>query len=86
MESWCILLHIAAAEGWDAAQINVKTAFLYGILPEDEVQYMEQPEGFEEGGKEDLVSHARVKHFNIKYHFIRERAQMGEILIKYVNH
>ncbi|KAG5729851.1 Copia protein [Termitomyces sp. T112] len=55
MELWCILLHIAVAEGWDAAQIDMKTAFLYGILPEDEVQYMEQPEGFEEGGKEDLV-------------------------------
>ncbi|KNZ73971.1 Copia protein [Termitomyces sp. J132] len=35
---------------------------------------------------EDPTAHARVKHFNIKYHFIRERAQMGEILIKYVNH
>lgn len=55
MESWRILLHIAAAKGWDAAQIDVKTAFLYGILPEDEIQYMEQPEGFEEEGKEDCV-------------------------------
>lgn len=55
MESWHILLHIAATEGWDATQIDVKTAFLYGILPDDEVQYMEQPEGFEEPGKEDHV-------------------------------
>jgi Reverse transcriptase (RNA-dependent DNA polymerase) len=41
--------------GWDAQQIDVKTAFLYGLLPEDEIQYMEQPVGFEEPGKEDWV-------------------------------
>lgn len=34
---------------------------------------------------EDPTAHARVKHFNVKYHFIRECAQMGEIIIKYVN-
>lgn len=55
MELRRILRHIAAMEGWDAAQIDVKTAFLYGILPEDKIQYMEQPEGFEEPGKEDWV-------------------------------
>ena len=53
MESWQILLHIAASEGWDATQINIKMAFLYGLLPDNEVQYMEQPEGFEEPRKED---------------------------------
>ena len=52
-ESWKIVLHMAAANGWDAQQIDVKTAFLNGILPEDEIQYMEQPKGFEEPGKED---------------------------------
>ena len=41
MESWRILLHIAASLGWDAQQINIKTVFLYGLLPEEEVQYME---------------------------------------------
>lgn len=55
LESFRALLHIAAAHDWDAQQIDVKTAFLYGLLPEDEVQYMEQPEGFEEVGKEDWV-------------------------------
>jgi hypothetical protein len=43
MESWRILLHIAASLGWDAQQIDVKTAFLYGLLPEEEIQYMTQP-------------------------------------------
>lgn len=54
-ESWRILLHLAATQGWDAMQIDVKTAFLYGVLPEEETTYMEQPQGFEEPGKEDHV-------------------------------
>jgi hypothetical protein len=55
MESWRILLHIVAFLGWDTQQINVKTAFLYDLLPNDEVQYMQQPTGFEKPGKEDWV-------------------------------
>ena len=55
MESWRILLHIAATLGWDSQQIDIKTAFLYGLLPDDEVQYMEQPRGFEETGKETWI-------------------------------
>lgn len=55
MELWRIFLHLAAANSWDATQINVKTAFLYGLLLNDKVQYMEQPEGFEEPGKENWV-------------------------------
>jgi hypothetical protein len=55
MELWHILLHIAACNSWDAQQIDIKTAFLYGLLLDDEVQYMRQPEGFEEPGKEEWV-------------------------------
>ena len=55
MESWHILLHIAASLGWDAQQIDIKTSFLYGLLPDDEIQYMQQPAGFEEPGMEDWV-------------------------------
>jgi hypothetical protein len=55
MESWKILLHIAASLGWDAQQIDVKMAFLYSLLPDNEVQYMQQPTGFEEPGKENWV-------------------------------
>jgi len=55
MESWRILLHIAAVQGWDAQQIDVKTAFLYGLLPDNETQYMEQPAGFEEPGRKGDV-------------------------------
>ena len=34
---------------------------------------------------EDLSLHQRVKHINIKYHFLRERINMGEITLKYIN-
>ena len=39
MESWHVLLHLAATLNWDAQQVNIKTAFLYGLLPNNEVQY-----------------------------------------------
>jgi len=55
MKSWCVLLHLAASRGWHAQQIDIKTAILYGMLPENEVQYMEQPAGFQEIGKETWV-------------------------------
>ena len=53
MESVRLLLNIAAAKDWDIQQIDVKTAFLYGFLPADKAQYLEQPEAFAEPGKED---------------------------------
>jgi hypothetical protein len=39
----------------DIQQIDVKTASLHGILSDDEICYMEQPEGYWEEGREDLV-------------------------------
>lgn len=54
-ESWRVLLHLAAVQGWDAMQVDIKTAFLYGILPEEETTYMEQPKDFEELGKENYI-------------------------------
>lgn len=55
MESFHVILHIAAALNWELHQIDIKTAFLYGLLDPSEVCYMEQPDGFEESGKEDWV-------------------------------
>ena len=55
MESWHILLHLAAALNWSSKQTDVKTVFLYSILPDDKVQWMEQPKGMEEEGFEDHV-------------------------------
>ncbi|KAJ8480980.1 hypothetical protein ONZ45_g15469 [Pleurotus djamor] len=47
-ESIRSLLHIAAANDWDIQQIDVKTAFLYGQLPEDEQIYIEQIKDFDD--------------------------------------
>ena len=55
LESFRSILHLAATLGWDIQHFDVKTAFLHGILPEEEMAYMEQPPGFETPGKEGWV-------------------------------
>jgi hypothetical protein len=40
MEATKVLLHIAAMLGWDVQQLDVKTAFLYSLLLEEETQFM----------------------------------------------
>ncbi|OJT07316.1 Retrovirus-related Pol polyprotein from transposon TNT 1-94 [Trametes pubescens] len=55
LESFRVLIHLAASLDWDLHQVDVKTAFLYGTLPENEICYMEQPRGFEMPGKSDWV-------------------------------
>ena len=49
------VLHLAASNDWSLHQYDVKTAFLNGVLPEDEIQFMEQPPGFAVPGKETHV-------------------------------
>ena len=34
---------------------------------------------------EDPLLHDRVKHIDIKYHFLRERAQNNELKLRYIN-
>jgi hypothetical protein len=48
-------LHLATHLGWDSQQINIKTAFLYGSLPDDETWFMYKPTSFEEPDKQDWV-------------------------------
>jgi hypothetical protein len=55
LESFCALLHLAASRDWDLKQFDIKTAFLHGVLPEEETMFMEQPPGFEAPGKEEWV-------------------------------
>jgi hypothetical protein len=55
MESFRIILHLAAHLDWDLRQLDIKTAFLHGVLPEDETMFMEQPPGFALPGQEDWV-------------------------------
>ncbi|TFY74098.1 hypothetical protein EWM64_g9914 [Hericium alpestre] len=53
LKSQRLALHIGATHDWEMEQLDVKTAFLHGVL-EEEV-YMEQPPGFAEPGKEDFI-------------------------------
>jgi hypothetical protein len=59
-----ILLAIAAIHGLEIHQMDVVTAFLAGKL-EEEI-YMEQPEGFEIGSREDLVCRLRKSIYGLK--------------------
>jgi hypothetical protein len=52
-ESLRMLLALAALENWEIHQMDVKSAFLNGLL--DEEIYMEQPEGFITPGQENKV-------------------------------
>jgi len=53
-------------QGWDIQQIDIKTAFLHGVLPEDETAYLEQPKGFEEPGKEGWVMRLMKSIYRMK--------------------
>jgi Reverse transcriptase (RNA-dependent DNA polymerase) len=66
LESFRIILHIAAALDWDIYQFDIKTAFLNGVLPPDKIAYMEQPPGFKEPGKEDWVMELSKSIYGIK--------------------
>jgi hypothetical protein len=59
-----VLLALAAAHDWEVHHMDVKTAFLNGDL-EEEV-YMDQPEGFQEVGKEDLVCRLKKSLYGLK--------------------
>ena len=66
LESFCLVLHLAASLGWDLQQLDVKMAFLHGVLPPEETAYVEQPPGFEEPGKEDWVWRLQKSIYRMK--------------------
>ncbi|KAI5328240.1 hypothetical protein L3X38_027637 [Prunus dulcis] len=58
------LIPLAAQKGWKLCQLDVKSAFLNGIL-EEEV-YVDQPEGFVIKGAEDKVYRLRKALYGLK--------------------
>ena len=56
LESFRSLLHIAAVLNWDIQHVNIKTAFLHGVLPENETIFIKQPPSFEAPSKGDWVT------------------------------
>jgi hypothetical protein len=55
LESLHVILCITVVNDWCIRQYDIKTAFLYRILPKEETQFMEQPPGFTQPGKEAHV-------------------------------
>ena len=51
-ETFRMLMAMAALRDLEVHQLDVKTAFLYGVLDPEEQVWVEQPEGFAEGGRE----------------------------------
>ncbi|KAG5549866.1 hypothetical protein RHGRI_014986 [Rhododendron griersonianum] len=64
MSSIRVVLGMAASLNLEVEQLDVKTAFLHGDL-EEEI-YMEQPEGFKEKGKENLVCKLKKSLYGLK--------------------
>ena len=58
--------HITATLDWDLKQFNIKTAFLHGILPDNETMYMQQPKGFKVLGKEEWVMQLKKSIYSMK--------------------
>ena len=63
-KSVCLILAMAALEGWVLTGLDVWNAYLYGKL--DEEIYMEQPEGFIVPGKENMVLCLRRALYGLK--------------------
>ena len=59
-----LVLSIVAAEDLHLEQLDVKTAFLHGDLDKD--IYMQQPEGFEAPGREELVFRLQKNLYGLK--------------------
>ena len=59
-----MVLHIAALEDWELDQMDVKNAYLNGIL-EEEI-YMAQPEGYKVPGQEDKVLRLKKGLYGLK--------------------
>ena len=64
MTSIQTVLSISASMDLEVEQLDVKTAFLHGDL-EEEI-YMQQPKGFVEEGKENLVCRLRKSLYGLK--------------------
>ena len=63
-ESLRLLLALAALENWEIHQMDVKSAFLNGVLNEE--IYMEQPQGFIAAGQEKKVCRLKKAIYGLK--------------------
>ena len=61
-----LILALACIFDWHVHQCDVSTAFLNGILGDDEVIFMKQPEGFIKEGTEHLVCKLKKSLYGLK--------------------
>jgi len=64
METVRAVLSIAAQNKWKVYQMDVKSAFLNGVLMED--VYIEQPLGYEKKGEEHKVCRLKKALYGLK--------------------
>jgi hypothetical protein len=64
MTSIRIILSLVVVEDFPLEQLDVKTTFLHGDLEED--IYMQQPQGYEVKGKENLVCRLKKSLYGLK--------------------
>ncbi|KRZ83002.1 Retrovirus-related Pol polyprotein from transposon TNT 1-94 [Trichinella sp. T8] len=83
------ILAISANYGLIAHQLDFVSAYLNGEI-EEEI-YMEIPEKLDESDNQselklakNPVFHARTKHIDIRYHFIREAAERKDVELRYL--
>ena len=55
METFWTVTHIAAVNSWVLHQVDIKTAFLRGVLEPGEEVYMKQPKGFKVKGSKEQI-------------------------------
>ena len=53
LDTICLIIALAAQEGWSIFQLDVKSAFLHGELSEE--IFVQQPQGYEKKGEEHKV-------------------------------
>ena len=58
------MVGIAATMNLEIEQLDVKTTFLHGAL--EEAIYMQQPEGFVQKGKENMVCQLKKSWYGLK--------------------
>ena len=63
-ESVCTILVLAVLKKWKIEGLDVKSAFLYGML--DKELYMEQPQGFKVLGNEHKVLRLKKAIYGLK--------------------
>ena len=79
-ESLRLLLALAALEDWEIHQMDVKSAFLNGLL--DEEIYMEQPEGFVNPDHPDKVCLLKKAIYRLKQASHAWNLQFHGVLLK----